>query len=45
MMRTITALENSDIAVLVLDATENMSQQDKRIASLCVDSGKGSSFC
>lgn len=41
MMRTITALESSDIAVLVLDATENMSQQDKRIASLCVDSGKG----
>ena len=41
MMRTIQAVEQSDVVVLVLDALVDVSQQDKRIASLAVESGKG----
>lgn len=41
MMRTITSVESADIVILVLDASEPIAQQDKRIASLAVDSGKG----
>ena len=41
MMRTIQAIEQSDVVVLVLDALVQVSQQDKRIASMAVESGKG----
>lgn len=41
MMRTIQALESCDVAVLMLDATEEVSKQDKRIASMAVEAGKG----
>lgn len=41
MMRTVTAVEGSDIVILVLDASEPISQQDKKIASLAIESGKG----
>lgn len=41
MMRTITSVESADIVILVLDASEPIAQQDKRIASLAVESGKG----
>lgn len=40
-MRSIQALEYCDIAVLVIDALEPISQQDKRIAGMIVDAGKG----
>ncbi len=40
-MRTITAVEEADVVILVLSAAEQPSQQDKRIASLAEESGKG----
>ena len=40
-MRTITSVEESDIVILVLSAAEPPSQQDKRIASMAEESGKG----
>lgn len=39
--RSLKALEHSDITVLVLDATTEISRQDKRIAGLAVEEGKG----
>lgn len=41
MMRTIQAIEQCDVVVLVLDALVEVTQQDKRIASMAVESGKG----
>lgn len=41
LMRTIQAIEQCEIVVLVLDALVQVSQQDKRIASMAVESGKG----
>lgn len=41
MMRTVTSLEQADIVILVLNAGEPPSQQDKRIASLASEKGKG----
>jgi len=40
-LRSIQSLEHSDIAVLVIDATEPVSKQDKRIARLAIEEGKG----
>ncbi|MDD5026570.1 MAG: ribosome biogenesis GTPase Der [Candidatus Peribacteraceae bacterium] len=40
-LRSIRALEESDVAVLVLPAVETVSHVDKRIAGLAVESGKG----
>lgn len=39
--RSVRALEMSDIVVLVLDASEEVSKQDKRIAAMAVEEGKG----
>ena len=39
--RSIRAIRNCDIAVLVVDATEGISDQDKKIASTIVEAGKG----
>ena len=41
MMRTITAVESADVVILVLDASQPIAQQDKRVASLAIESGKG----
>ncbi|MBM3231395.1 ribosome biogenesis GTPase Der [Candidatus Peregrinibacteria bacterium] len=38
--RTIREIEECDLVVLVMDATETLSRQDKRIAGLAVDAGK-----
>ncbi len=40
-LRSIQAIQECDITVLVLDATEPVSKQDKRIAGMAVDEGKG----
>lgn len=40
-MRTVTAVEEADVVILVLSASEAPSQQDKRIASMAEESGKG----
>ncbi len=39
-LRSIRALERSDVALLVLDATEKTSRQDQRVAALIEESGK-----
>jgi len=39
--RSVQALEEADIAVLVIDASTPVSKQDKRIASLAIEEGKG----
>ncbi len=40
-LRTIQSLERADVAVLVVDAKEGISRQDKRIASLAIEAGTG----
>jgi GTP-binding protein len=39
--RAIASINDADIVFLMLDATEELSDQDKKIASLAVDKGKG----
>ncbi|AKI96779.1 ribosome biogenesis GTPase Der [Kosmotoga pacifica] len=41
VMRAIDTLERSDIVVLVIDATQGISNQDQRIAGLAEKNGKG----
>ncbi|MDB4979209.1 MAG: GTP-binding protein [Candidatus Peribacteria bacterium] len=43
-LRTIQALEQSDIALMVLDATQPLAKQDKRVAALAIERGKGLIF-
>jgi len=38
--RAIRAIRDTDVAVLVIDATEGLSDQDKKIASIILESGK-----
>ncbi len=40
-VQAIKAMQDSDIVILVLDATEPPSHQDKRIAGMAIDEGKG----
>ena len=39
--RSIKELEDCDVVVLILDATETLSRQDKRVAGMAVEEGKG----
>lgn len=39
--RSIRAIREADIAVLVIDATEGLSDQDKKISSIVQEAGKG----
>lgn len=39
--QTLRAMNRSDICILVIDATEGITQQDQRIAGEIVDAGKG----
>ncbi len=39
--RAIGSIESSDIVLLVIDATQGVTDQDKKIASLVIDKGKG----
>ncbi|MBI3618438.1 ribosome biogenesis GTPase Der [Candidatus Peregrinibacteria bacterium] len=41
MLRTLRALEECDVAIVMLDATLPVSHQDKRIAGMAADAGKG----
>lgn len=41
VLRSIQALEQCDVAILVLSATEPVSHQDQRLAALAMESGKG----
>jgi GTP-binding protein len=40
-LRTVAALERSDVAIVLLDGTEPLSRQDLRILSLVAERGKG----
>lgn len=40
-IRTVAAIERSDVAVLLIDATEGVSEQDAKIAGLAHDRGRG----
>ena len=39
--RTLQAIEGADVTILVLDATEEIGRQDKRIANIAIERGTG----
>ncbi len=41
VIRSVAAIEKSDIAVLLIDATEGITEQEKKIAGIAHDSGRG----
>ncbi len=41
VVRTVSAVERADIAVIVIDASEGVTEQDAKIAGIAHDSGKG----
>ena len=41
ILRTVQALEHCDISILIVDATKTVSKQDKRIAKMAMEAGKG----
>ncbi len=41
LLRALRALERSDVAVLVVDANDGISAQDRHVAGYAVDAGKG----
>jgi len=41
ILRAITAIERSDVSVLVIDAVEGVTEQDKKIAGLAHEAGRG----
>lgn len=41
IIRTVTAIERCDVAILVIDATEGVTEQDAKIAGIAHDRGKG----
>lgn len=41
MLRALQSVEESDVVVLVIDASAGVAQQDKKIAGLATESGKG----
>ena len=41
IIRTVTAVERADIVVLVIDATEGVTEQDAKIAGIAHDRGRG----
>ena len=41
IIRTVTAVEKSDVVVIVIDATEGVTEQDAKIAGIAHERGKG----
>ncbi len=41
MIRTVTAVERADVVVIMIDATEGVTEQDAKIAGIAHDRGKG----
>jgi ribosome-associated GTPase EngA len=41
IIRTVTAVERADVVVLVIDATEGITEQDAKIAGIAHDRGRG----
>lgn len=45
IVRTVAAVERADVVVLVIDATEGVTEQDAKIAGIAHDRGKGMIIC
>ena len=45
VIRTVTAVERADIAMLLIDATEGITEQDAKIAGIAHEKGKGIIIC
>ncbi len=45
IIRTVSAVERADVVVLVIDATEGVTEQDAKIAGIAHDRGKGMVIC
>ena len=45
VVRAIAAIERSDVAVLMIDAVDGVTEQDKKIAGLAHEAGKGIVIC
>lgn len=41
VIRTVTAVERADVAVILIDATEGVTEQDAKIAGIAHENGKG----
>ena len=41
IIRTVTAVERADVVLMVIDATEGVTEQDAKIAGIAHDRGKG----
>lgn len=41
IIRTVTAVERADVVIVVIDATEGVTEQDAKIAGIAHDNGKG----
>lgn len=41
IIRTVTAVERADVVVMMIDATEGVTEQDAKIAGIAHDNGKG----
>ena len=41
IIRTVTAVERADVVVIVIDATEGVTEQDAKIAGIAHENGKG----
>ena len=41
VVRAVAAIERCDVALLVIDATEGVTEQDKKIAGIAHEAGKG----
>jgi len=41
MLRSIQAIEQAEVVLLLLDGTEEISKQDKRVANIAIEAGKG----
>ena len=41
IIRTVTAVERADVVILVIDATEGVTEQDAKIAGIAHERGKG----
>lgn len=44
VLRAMTAIERSDVCLIVIDASEGITDQDKKVAGLAHDAGKASIF-
>ena len=41
IIRTVTAVERADVVLMVIDATEGVTEQDAKIAGIAHERGKG----